>query len=357
MLYGEGEAAFKRLQQEIMGTSDDHSIFAWDLQDTRRELCTGALAPSPKAFLSCGSLVRDDSIGRLPFSVTNVGISIELSLVRSCYEGTVLVGLNCARELRGRDDPLNMLPSVRTTYRRYRVWIFLQHVQDSLYQRVHLPASIVLLQWLYHGSVHDTKKHLFIEIQRSHQYRPHPPPDSSIPVIHKSMHHPLFSSGLMITLGWGKMNRFNRYEQIFNPGQFLSQTLKRRSPMEISHQLVFNGHFSLLLSVAWNQNMEPQSWSHSVFADPRREFLSRILGAEKWKFLFEDGVHTSTTETGDLVGLLSHIHSRLRHDFGGGSSYDGNSPIAPTVTFSTQELQNLHGECELLVDIIFPETQ
>lgn len=354
MLYGEGEAAFKRLQQEIMGTSDDHSIFAWDLQDTRREFCTGALAPSPKAFLSCGSLVRDDSIGRLPFSVTNVGISIELSLVRSWYEGIVLVGLNCARELRGRDDPLNMLPSGRTTYRRYRVWIFLQHVQDSLYQRIHLPASIVFLQWLYRGSVQKTKKDLFIEIQKPQQYRPRALPTSFIPGIPRSIPHPLFSSGLMITLGWGNINRFNRYEEIFNPGQFFSQTLKGRSSMGISHQIVSSGFFSLLLSVAWNRDMEPQSWVHSVFVDSRKEILSEIVSAEKWRFLFDDGI-PSASETGDLVGFLSHIHNRLRCGFGDAFNCVDRSPTAPTVTFSPQELQNLHGECELLVDIIFRE--
>lgn len=354
MLYGEGEAAFRRLQHEIMGISDDHSIFAWGMQGIKRELCTGALAPSPKAFLSCGSLVRDDAIGRLPFSVTNVGISIELSSVRSSYEGIALVGLNCARELRGHDDPMDVLPSGKTIYRRYQVWIFLQNVQDNIYQRVHLPDSTVFLQRLYNSSVQRTKKNLFIEIQISHQYRPRPLPEPLFPVNQTSIRNPLYSSGLMITLGWGTINRFNRYEHISRSGQFFSQTLKRRSSMGISHQIVSNSCFSLLFSVAWNWNMEPQSWTHSAFADPEKIFWKGIVGAKKWKFLFDDSIPTSN-RPGDLVDLLSHIHNQLRCDFGDAFRCVGRSPTAPTVVFSPQELQNLHGQRELLVDIIFQE--
>lgn len=355
MLYGEGDAAFGRLQQEIMKTSDDHSIFAWSLQGTERELCTGALAPSPQAFLSCGSLVRDDATGRLPFAITNLGISIELSLMRSWCERIFLVGLNCARELRGRDDLLNILPSRTTVYRRYRVWIFLQRVQGEIYQRIHLPASIALLQPLYLSSTPVTKSTLFIEIQKSPQYRLLPLPAPLVPDIHNSIQCPLFSSGLMVTLGWGTLGMFNRYEQAYNPGQFFSQTLKRSSLMGISHQLVSGGDFSLLLSVAWNQKMEPQSWTHSAFADPQREFLSRIVGGEKWEFLVNDGIQTPTRDLKILVSTLSHIHKQLRCDFEDAFLHASRSATAPTVIFSTQELQNLHGQCELLVEVIFRE--
>lgn len=46
LLYGEGERAFMRLQQEIMRVSDDHSLFAWESPDIRG----GLLATSPEAF-------------------------------------------------------------------------------------------------------------------------------------------------------------------------------------------------------------------------------------------------------------------------------------------------------------------
>ena len=49
LLYGKsGENAFIRLQEEIIKSSDDHSLFAWKLA----EPCSahGLLAPYPAAF-------------------------------------------------------------------------------------------------------------------------------------------------------------------------------------------------------------------------------------------------------------------------------------------------------------------
>ncbi|KAL1845631.1 hypothetical protein Daus18300_014486 [Diaporthe australafricana] len=51
MLYGEGgQRAFLRLQEEIMKTSDDQSLFAWVNRDADPEALHGLLAPSPAAF-------------------------------------------------------------------------------------------------------------------------------------------------------------------------------------------------------------------------------------------------------------------------------------------------------------------
>ena len=56
LIYGEGEKAFTRLQQQIMQTSDDHSIFAWnDRRFTRGSFCS-LLAPSPMSFASFANL-------------------------------------------------------------------------------------------------------------------------------------------------------------------------------------------------------------------------------------------------------------------------------------------------------------
>jgi hypothetical protein len=46
LLYGEGAKAFKRLQQEIIKSSDDESIFAWYSTDTSGDI----FAPNPRAF-------------------------------------------------------------------------------------------------------------------------------------------------------------------------------------------------------------------------------------------------------------------------------------------------------------------
>lgn len=351
LLYGEGGAAFIRLQKEIMKSSDDHSIFAWYLPSSEGEFLTGALATAPKAFLSCGSVVRDQSIMRSPFAVTNLGLSIGLPLIHSWYGGIDLVGLNCARELRGCDDPLDILPSGRTSCRRLQVWIFLRKVQTNIYQRVHIPASTVFLQTLYPNSARMTHKNLFIETHESLTDRLLLLPDVLIPIVQKSLQNSPISSGLMITLGWGTTRRFDAYEQAFHPGNFRFQLLEGRSPMSISHQLLCNSNFSLVFSVAWDQDTQPQRWTHSVFTDPSRKVSSEIIRAEMWKHLLDD------SRLEDPVGLLSRIHNDLRHNFDDAFRQADRSPTAPIISVSPQQLKNLHGQRELLVDIIFRDKQ
>ncbi|KAG6330507.1 hypothetical protein ID866_8581 [Astraeus odoratus] len=57
MSYGEGKSAFKRLQLEIIRQSNDHTIFAWDLQ-VERPRTTGVLADDPSLFRNCHDIVR-----------------------------------------------------------------------------------------------------------------------------------------------------------------------------------------------------------------------------------------------------------------------------------------------------------
>ncbi|KAI6030308.1 hypothetical protein EDC04DRAFT_2711335 [Pisolithus marmoratus] len=60
MLYGEGTRAFQRLQLEIMRTSSDQSIFAWD--PYRRMPRSGnVLADDPSYFLDCNDIQRVES--------------------------------------------------------------------------------------------------------------------------------------------------------------------------------------------------------------------------------------------------------------------------------------------------------
>ncbi|KIN93770.1 hypothetical protein M404DRAFT_1008745 [Pisolithus tinctorius Marx 270] len=65
MLYGEGEKAFQRLQLEIIRTSSDQSIFAWNPWKPR----TGSvLADDPSDFRGCGRIEKvepDQFVDRL----------------------------------------------------------------------------------------------------------------------------------------------------------------------------------------------------------------------------------------------------------------------------------------------------
>jgi hypothetical protein len=62
LIYGEKERAFMRLQEEIMKTTDDQSIFAWSLTNPKVSRdegweVTGLLAESPNAFADSGNIV------------------------------------------------------------------------------------------------------------------------------------------------------------------------------------------------------------------------------------------------------------------------------------------------------------
>jgi len=62
LIYGEKERAFIRLQEEIMKTTDDQSIFAWALTDSKISKekgweITGFLAKRPKSFAASNNIV------------------------------------------------------------------------------------------------------------------------------------------------------------------------------------------------------------------------------------------------------------------------------------------------------------
>jgi hypothetical protein len=92
LLYGEGDRAFQRLQEEIMKQSDDQSIFAWEVLPT--EYDGSMLARSPNAFSACGNIVRAlNSSSTTPYTMTNRGLQIELPLM---HRGDGFVArLNC----------------------------------------------------------------------------------------------------------------------------------------------------------------------------------------------------------------------------------------------------------------------
>lgn len=54
-IYGEGERAFWRLQQELLSQSMDYSIFAWESDDPAPQ---GLLASSPEQFANCANIIE-----------------------------------------------------------------------------------------------------------------------------------------------------------------------------------------------------------------------------------------------------------------------------------------------------------
>ena len=96
LLYGEGDRAFIRLQEEIIRISSDHSIFAWD-RDLGKTNTVSCLASSPSWFRRGAYVV---TFGRKnsqtpPYAITNQGLQIELPLFLKPESGIVYGLINC----------------------------------------------------------------------------------------------------------------------------------------------------------------------------------------------------------------------------------------------------------------------
>ncbi|CAI6342546.1 unnamed protein product [Periconia digitata] len=77
IIHGEGSIkAFRRLQEEIMKSSFDHSIFAW----VSRYPESGFLARSPADFADVPQLGLWKPSMLAPFQMTNLGLFIRLNM-------------------------------------------------------------------------------------------------------------------------------------------------------------------------------------------------------------------------------------------------------------------------------------
>lgn len=94
LLYGEGEKAFIRLQEEIMKHSDDQSLFAWSDPHADVESPRGLLAKSPAHFVNSSNIMPYRDSDSAPFSISNKGLRIEVHL--SPYKNNLYVAaLDC----------------------------------------------------------------------------------------------------------------------------------------------------------------------------------------------------------------------------------------------------------------------
>ena len=122
LLYGEGEHAFLRLQEEVIRQSDDLSIFAWkDSQAAETYMYRGLLARSASEFAHCGGLLWDR-------------ISINQTLEVGSKEITIDAEL---RPLINRpDEYLALLPGVGGHDWGDWLGIFLQKITHNHFVRV-----------------------------------------------------------------------------------------------------------------------------------------------------------------------------------------------------------------------------
>ncbi|KAJ4141791.1 hypothetical protein NW768_001009 [Fusarium equiseti] len=93
LLYGEGDKAFYRLQEEIMRSSDDHSLFAWRSATARG----GLLAPTPAAFKNSSDIIPWNPFApyNSPYTITNQGVQMEAPFIAQDVTGRSLCILSC----------------------------------------------------------------------------------------------------------------------------------------------------------------------------------------------------------------------------------------------------------------------
>lgn len=76
LLYGEGNKAFLRLQEEVIRRTCDHSILVWDREDTRYD-GKQILAPDPGAFLNMNEIVSyAEQFETDTFALSNTGLRL-----------------------------------------------------------------------------------------------------------------------------------------------------------------------------------------------------------------------------------------------------------------------------------------
>lgn len=124
LLYGEGERAFLRLQEEIIRHSNDYSLFAWLDESAHPDQHYGLLARTPLWFEKCGHIVPyAHSQSWAPYKMTNRGVKID-SIVQ-CRP----VGVGGRQHALALDCPAN---DEDNTY----LAVFLQKCSNNEYVRV-----------------------------------------------------------------------------------------------------------------------------------------------------------------------------------------------------------------------------
>ena len=145
MVYGESDRAFLRLQEEIIKSSDDQSIFAWQTNTVEH---TGLLASNANAFAASGNIRKGPGYSGLKsYTMGTGGLVLEADMVAYTMD-TYLVTLACVRV------------SANLPRTHDRVGIFLRKLKGgNQYGRVavdgkHLIDATILLQAPLRTSIH-----------------------------------------------------------------------------------------------------------------------------------------------------------------------------------------------------------
>ncbi|KAI0835246.1 HET-domain-containing protein [Hypoxylon sp. FL0890] len=315
------------LQQEIMKVSNDQSILA-------------ALAQSPAEFRFCGSIVDNSEIQQNTYSITNLGIHMKTSLIKTLTGRTVFIKLNCAKGLfRGaRHSKLPEEMQVRVC---------------DIFVRTHHPSSKIFFGESYSMLGYTTITELFLSLDASQPLPQESHSSHAALLRRRSFTSPI---GVHVTISAGKAMSHDRrvLRQVYPLGDISILQLKCRSASRVSHQLISSGNLSIIFSVFWNEGGSPQEWLHTTIFDPMLKISSRIMSQVDWNCLFVTN-HIQPDQCCNSSSTMRSLHERLRQEYGESLSPYIIEEKDPIITIEHQPLQDSFGRLELIVDIIFRE--
>ncbi|KAG7290109.1 hypothetical protein NEMBOFW57_000104 [Staphylotrichum longicolle] len=131
LLYGEGDKAFIRLQEEIIKESNDLTLFAWVAQPDRAaaQVYWGILAPSPREFEFCDEIeTRVDPMHANECTITSKGVR-----VTPVHGGGLRIGTG---KNRGGTYGMSLHCYARNSPRQADLGISLQQLGCDVYTRV-----------------------------------------------------------------------------------------------------------------------------------------------------------------------------------------------------------------------------
>lgn len=158
LLYGEGRVrAFIRLQEQILKTTDDQSIFAWQLHSHEEEQSMyGLLATSPSYFEDIRSIYHMptgvQSTSSVPWSMTNKGLNVQLYIrpELDTTEERYLAILDCFQDLGEYDENMD------NEFQTYSPAIYLRRLWGDQYARIRAHVCKSVGELARHGGVQES---------------------------------------------------------------------------------------------------------------------------------------------------------------------------------------------------------
>ncbi|OIW26663.1 HET-domain-containing protein [Coniochaeta ligniaria NRRL 30616] len=266
LLYGEGDKAFQRLQEEIIKKSDDHTLFAWtqmltvDEKEEAFALHRGLFARSSREFASFSRYSAANIANRSltqnfthPSTITNIGLQTRLQLIPVRHAGDL-----CIEPPVDTADPENEYLALlnyrdveqRQGYRylgRYAIQLKKLIATQSVYVRVRpdITYSMEEEDWNINTTVTD------LIIQQSPRiYQPHV--SSRLAGFYITLEGPAFKSPFTTTMCTGK-RREKSVVDTSKPLDFLPLFRGRGRP-KVSGTVIRNAENGLSTGIAFGLN-------------------------------------------------------------------------------------------------------